>query len=283
MIPGAETDRVYLSERLKIDYPDFCRRLCAILDRHDVPYIFLQKTDQENDLWCRDYMPIQVAENKFMRFRYEPSYLKNYQITRTDPGVICKANEIEYDYSNINLDGGNVVSYQDKVIISDRVYSENPECTDRGALISGIKELLNAEEVITIESFPKKYDMTGHADGMVRFVDENTVVGNEQEDGVEIRNSELLKDKGIKYIEIPFFEHIDSKHKISAVGLYVNYLEVMDLIVLPKYEMERNRDNEALAIFREIFPDRNIEQLDCRRIAEKGGVLNCITWTVKGS
>jgi agmatine deiminase len=251
--------------------------MTAILDRYAISYDFLMSTA---DIWCRDYMPIQVSEDKFVQFRYEPSYVKG-KTYLTDPQKVCEANGIEPIFSDINLDGGNVVSYRDRVIVSDRIYDENPGYPGgRDALVPDIKELLEAEEVIVIEAFSADDDMTGHADGMVRFVDKGTVVGNERTDAMEKRNSELLKEKGIGYKDIPFFEYHDEEYENNAIGIYVNYLEVGNLIILPKYEVEGNRDAEALDRFREIFPDRTIEQLDCCAIARYGGVLNCITWTV---
>jgi agmatine deiminase len=280
MIPGTETNKVYLSDLLPQEYVGFCKKLTAILDKYAIPYDFLKGTA---DIWCRDYMPIQVSEDKLVQFRYDPSYItgENRPKRLTVPEKVCKVNGIKPIFSDINLDGGNVVSYRDRVIISDRIYKENPKHPgDRDALVSDIKELLDAEEVIVIEAFSEDDDMTGHADGMVRFVDKGTVVGNERTDDVEKRNSELLKEKGIGYKDIPFFEYPDEKYKDNAIGIYVNYLEVSNLIILPKYEVEGNRDAEALDMFREIFPDRTVEQLNCCDIARYGGVLNCITWTV---
>ena len=71
-------------------------------------------------------------------------------------------------YSDINLDGGNVVfsPSKEKVIISDRVFSENHGISE-SELAAKLEKLLEASLII-IPSL--KSDMTGHADGMVRFV-----------------------------------------------------------------------------------------------------------------
>lgn len=61
-----------------------------------------------------------------------------------------------------------------RVIISNRVFLEKPDC-DIAELVRELTRLLEAE-VIIIPSL--KSDMTGHADGMVRFLDEHTAIGN---------------------------------------------------------------------------------------------------------
>jgi agmatine/peptidylarginine deiminase len=78
---------------------------------------------------------------------------------------------------------------------------------------------------------------------------------------------------------MPFFVSKDSKHPLSAVGVYVNYLEVNNLIVLPVFG--REEDNQAINIIKETFPDRTVETIDYNDVAYEGGLLNCTTWVVK--
>ena len=78
---------------------------------------------------------------------------------------------------------------------------------------------------------------------------------------------------------MPFFEPKDRKHPLSAVGVYVNYLEVNNLIVLPIFG--RGEDKEVINILKEQFPDKTIETIDYTEIAYEGGLLNCTTWVKK--
>jgi agmatine deiminase len=67
----------------------------------------------------------------------------------------------------------------------------------------------------------------------------------------------------------------------TAEGLYINYLQVGNLIVVPHFNKKRD-DNRALSIYKEIFGSKfSVVPFDARRIAEGGGVLNCASWTVK--
>ena len=226
-------------------------------------------------------MTIQIEKGKFVQFRYEPSYLKDELELQSDPKEVCKANNIDPIFSKINLDGGNVVNWSDRAIISDRVFDENPEYSNKNKLIAEIEKLLEVE-IIVIPQI--KSDMTGHADGMVRFVDRNTVLGNDREQEFKYWKNginKILKEKGIDYIDIPFLEHKEKKYPYHAIGCYVNYLEVQDLIVLPIFETEKNKDQEVYDRFRQIFPDRKIETINYNEIGLHGGLLNCTTWTIK--
>lgn len=270
---------VYLSELLKEQFPESFNRLTSILNKHNIEYRLLKGT---KDIWCRDYMPIQTESGKLVQFRYEPSYLKGkkeWEDLRSDVSAVCRLNGFKPLSSNINLDGGNVLLCSGRAIVSDRIFTENPEYTDKDQLVKEISDLLEAE-VIIIPA--QKGDMTGHADGMVRFIDHNTILGNNRTEeykywtnGIE----KVLKDYNLNYIDVPFFyDYKDSKHPDHAIGVYVNYLEVGNLIVLPVFEVEGNKDADAIAAFKKIFPDKIIETINYNDVALEGGVLNCTTW-----
>ena len=273
---------VYLSELLQERFPDSFNRLTAILNKHNVEYRLLKGT---KDIWCRDYMPVQTESGKLIQFRYDPSYLKGqkeWEESRSDVRDVCRLNGFEPVFSNINLDGGNVLLCSGRAIVSDRIFSENPEYTDKNQLIKELSELLEAE-IIVIPA--QKGDYTGHADGMVRFVNHDTVLGNNRSEEYKYWSNgieKVLKDKKLKYIDVPFFYgYKDSKHPENAIGIYVNYLEIGNLIVLPVFEVERNKDAEAIETFKQIFPDKIIETINYNEIALEGGLLNCSTWTYR--
>ena len=268
---------VYLSALLKTKYPDTCEKLIQILEKHHVKYGFLEGT---KDIWCRDYMPIQTKSGKFIQFRYEPSYLKKdneWDESRSDVEEVCKLNDIDAEPSDINLDGGNVLLCDDRAIISDRVFSENKDW-NREKLVSELSRLLECE-IIIIPA--ENDDMTGHADGMVRFVNRNTIIGNKLADEYKYWRDGMQKvidQYGLKYIDVPFFLPKDPKHPLSAIGVYVNYLEVNDLIVLPVFG--RDEDEQVIRIIKSVFPERTIETIDYNDVAKEGGLLNCTTWVI---
>ena len=154
-------------------------------------------------------------------------------------------------------------------MITDRVFSENP-AYDTNTLLNELEDLLEAE-IIIIPSL--KSDMTGHADGVVRFVDENTVVGNATpyKNGYEQKVKRALKKHGISVIDLPYF----GSAGISTVGTYLNFLETETHIFLPIFG--NVQDETAIKRAKEIFA-KEVIAVNVNSIAEAGGVLNCISW-----
>lgn len=262
---------LYFSSQLNTPkYKAAAHRMFAALDLFNIKYKLLNNT---KDIWLRDFMPVKTKSGKYVSFRYEPSYLADDLQLRTNFKTDIAPN-FKFDnlvYTDINLDGGNVVfsPSKEKVIISDRVFSENPEY-DKNTLLLELENLLEAS-VLIIPSL--KSDMTGHADGMVRFVDENTVVTNAPLSpyGFETKVKKSLQKYGFNVINFSYFY---SKGD-SAVGCYLNFLETEQAIFLPVFGVDM--DSEAVETAKNIF-NKTIITVNINEIAEYGGLLNCISW-----
>lgn len=263
---------IYFSHLLKTNhnYKPATERLFATLDSHGIQYSFLENTC---DIWLRDFMPVKTGSGKYVSFRYEPSYLDDYPELKTDfrKDISVQLSLENIVYSDINLDGGNVVfsPSKTKAIISDRVFMENFNYSS-AELVQELERLLEAQ-VIIIPSL--RSDMTGHADGMVRFIDENTAVGNASRSlfGLEAHIKATLRNHGIEVYDFPYF---DSKGD-SAIGCYLNFLETEQHLFLPVFDADT--DNEAIETAKNIF-NKMIVPVNINEIAEQGGVLNCISW-----
>ncbi len=269
---------VYMSEQLMSKFPETCKNLIKILERHHVNYSFIKGT---KDIWCRDYMPVQTESGRLIQFKYDPSYLKGkkeWEESRSDVKEICRLNNIDAIFSDINLDGGNVLICDGRAIISDRIFTENPTY-DKDSLVNELSRLLECE-IIIIPA--EKGDYTGHADGMVRFVNGSTILGNRMTDEYKYWQKgmqKVLEKYKLTYIDVPFLTNIkDNKHPESAIGIYVNYLEVNNLVVLPIFN--REEDKQVIEILKNAFPNKIIETINYNDVAQEGGLLNCTTWVV---
>ena len=167
---------------------------------------------------------------------------------------------------------------------SIKIYRNSPfvnriKRLDKDELVKELTKLLECE-IIIIPT--ENDDMTGHADGMVRFVNKNTILVNNLEEEYKYWREgmqKVIEKYKLKYINLPFFLPKDSKHPLSAVGIYVNYLEVNNLIVLPVFG--RDEDKQAIDIIQKTFPNKVIETIDYNAVALEGGLLNCTTWVIK--
>ena len=265
---------IYFSSLIKTKstYRAAADNLFAALDLLKIKYQFIYNT---KDIWVRDFMPVKAKSDKYISFRYEPAYLQGYPTLRTDyrKDISCVNNLAAVTYSDVNLDGGNVIfsPSKQKAIISDRVFSENPTYPPL-ALTAELEKLLETE-VLIIPSLSMGYDMTGHADGMVRFLDEHTVLGNcvPGKNTLEKRIAAVLREHGINTIDFPYYD----SRGISAAGCYLNYLETECHIFLPVFgsKMDQKAVDKATAYF-----TKPVVPVCISEIAKYGGGLNCISW-----
>jgi agmatine deiminase len=278
MITDQETDFVYLSDQLYKKHPRFHEDLIQILDQYHIPHGIIEGT---KDIWCRDYMPIQVSNNKFVQFRYNPDYLVGYEDLQTDTNSILTDIGLNIVRSEINLDGGNVIKSKNKVILTDKIFKENPKYS-QPELIKELQQLFETEEIIIIPRAP--YDIFGHADGMVRFLDDDRVLISDFRETHSRswlnRFYDSLKKHNLKYYEIPYTE-INKKNAdgiYSASGCFINYLHVDDLVVIPIFtncDVKWYWDD-----IRDKFRDYKTHLIYADEVADDGGVLNCLSWTI---
>lgn len=279
MIADCDTNVVFVADTLEKKLPHVHEQLSSILAERGVPVRAIPGT---LDMWSRDYMPVQVRDDRFVQFVYKPDYLTGrYRHLRADGKIGPMLPWIkECVRSDIVLDGGNVVGWRDKVIMTIKVLARN-RSRGRSKLLAELQNLLEVDRVILIP--PEPEDVTCHADGVVRFVDNETVVINDYRQVDHEYRERLLrafKGAGLKIVEIPCRPDSEVNEGMpSAVGNYVNFLRVGSLLVVPSYG---RRDDEAVLMsLAAAFPRLVLTTLDCRELARLGGVLNCCTWTMK--
>jgi agmatine deiminase len=80
---------------------------------------------------------------------------------------------------------------------------------------------------------------------------------------------------------MPWFEPKLKNEPISALGIYVNYLEIDNLIIFPIFQIPGNKDQQALNTITNAFPNKIIEPININEIGLKGGLMNCISWNIR--
>lgn len=279
MIADHETNRVYLSDLLPRRHPRLTEGLKRHLKAAKVKVGFIHGT---RDIWARDYMPMQVAVDRFVQFRYEPDYLRGRFKHLITPPEVCRriVPKGQCIQSDLNVDGGNIVRWHDTVIMTEKVFEENPTLS-RKEVARRLTDLLGVHRMVFIPQEPGEW--LGHADGILRFIDGRTVVVN---DYTKV-NSEYgktllqqLKKGGLDFIEIPYGPSIPSRRGIpSARGVYVNLLQVKQAVLVPVYN--RPEDETVCRTLGKAFPSSRIIPVECGALADEGGCLNCVTWGIK--
>lgn len=278
MIRDGQTNFVFIADTLSKKYPQFYTGFTSKLQQANIPYGELPHT---KDVWAVDYMPIQVSENKFVRFAYNPDYLtstKKWSRTISDVDAICEAIGIPTVKSDIILDGGNISKWDDRVLMTTKIFTENKSIPEL-ELVEQLKNLLEVNELFFVPV--EKGDWLGHVDGMARFISNDTVLINdfskeEQKDYIDFLAA--LHNSGLKWTTFPFDPYGNESFD-DATGLYLNYLELKDHIVLPIFGKET--DEKAIEKSKEIFPGKEIIAVESNQPAKDTGVINCLTWNIK--
>lgn len=278
MITDSQTNFLYLADTLPKNYPEFYKRFEKVLTDCNIDHAFLPNT---KDVWAVDYMPIQTNLNRFVRFTYNPSYLQTKKLLKTISPVdeICNEIRLAVVKSDIILDGGNVTRCKNKVIMTDRIFVDNPKYS-RKELIKKIHGLLQVDKLYFVPEQPG--DFTGHADGMVRFIDENTVIINDYKNKKEeewfYRAFETaIHNTSLNYIQIPYNVY-DNKRNDQANGDYINYLQMENTVIVPTFGIKE--DDLAVKQIETIFAGQTVTTVESNGIANDGGILNCITWNI---
>jgi len=280
MIPDGETNCLYLADTLSKKHPSFFKQFQQALYRCGITPRILPNT---KDIWAVDYMPVQVSKDRFVQFTYNPDYLRNDpegRATISDVDSICKAIGLKPTKSSILVDGGNVVRTANKVIMCDKVFKEN-DGIGRLELTRRLENLFQVDEIIFIPTHP--LDTFGHADGVVRFLDDDTVLVNDfdekkEDDPFPLQLRSTLRRQGLEYIEVPSNPYSNTEDD-DASGEYLNFLQMKGVIVLPEYGMDE--DGKVVKLFEELLQGHTIATVKSNVIAKEGGVLNCVTWKVQ--
>ena len=228
------------------------------------------------DVWLRDYMPIQLTENIFLGYTYNPDYLKdnpecvtNWQLHH----VRTQRQSARNEHLNLNvvqmpiiLDGGNVVkaivNNKPCIIMCDKVLKENHvnEEDFRSWWERWWNDHFSGTEMglVLLPWEGSNDNPIGHADGILRYIEEGRVLMTNYVDfDVKYKDyhGSLFKSKleevGFKVESLSYLDKFDYKKDkmfrllFDHTWCYINYLQVGSQILVPSLGYEP-LDKEAI-------------------------------------
>ena len=284
-----KTNRVFFSACLTEGYRNCAKAIKDALRENGI--VVEKKIRNTNDIWARDYMPIQIGENKFMRYMYRPDYLwkveNNRQyITHNAKCDFLKGKEIVD--CNVVLDGGNVVVCGNKMILTEKVFAENAdlqpfEITKRIEQASGKQVIWIPVDPHEVKEARRKNELPlCHADGILHAIDEETILlSNYQDYDLDYRAK--LLERLSPYFKIKEFGFGDKKSDNSWI--YINYLQVGKVVLMPT--LNEPADELAVEQLIEYLQVDTIVKIDSNELTfnadNGGGSLHCISWNVYDS
>src|SRR5574344_1682810 len=256
---------IRLSRLLFERYTTESENLTNILNKHNIPYEILENT---KDIWMRDFMPFCLDDGTLVSYIYEPDYLQNGKYQNIKTKIVYEENHID-----LVIDGGNFVRYKNKAIMTDKVFKENPSKT-KDEIIEIIKSKCNLEDLIIIPKQP--YNIYGHSDSMVRWIDENSVLVNDFSIESKTFNNKLIKALQKHQLNIQSIKYNNSFFTKDRIwGAYLNFVKIENVLIVPIYGIKE--DILALEQLQNIYKNCIIEPINFSAIIKEGGALHCVT------
>jgi agmatine deiminase len=279
MINDKNKDFLYLADTLPKKHPQFYKSFTKLLIQNNVAFGLIPNT---KDIWCRDYMPIQNGLGQLIRFQYIPDYLKakKYHSILTDTLRVCQKLNLETLKNDLIVDGGNIIHYGNKVIMCDKVLKENKNYSKK-EIIEKLRWALRVNHVLLIPTHPE--DLFGHADGILRFINQRTLLVSDYSKECPSYWKALLnelKKYKLETVKLPC-NTIKNRSTFDATGIYINFLQMKNVIFYPIFGLPE--DIKVEKQLNKLFPKNKIIPIESKEIARQGGVLNCISWTIKSN
>ena len=269
---------IYTSEHLRTEPKTrkVAEAIHVALEHLNVEHRELKNT---NDYWCRDYMPVRLFDDgTYARYTYQPDYLiddKKLHHYITHQQDACRELKLFTPTDmQIVFDGGNYVRCGNKVIMTDKIFCENP----KWPLLYMIQHLENA---LCAEIVLLPWDMDdkcGHADGMVAPLDDGRVLLN----GCWKHRAPEFHKRLLRILEAHFDVvelSFDCKENKDS-WCYLNYLQVPGGILLPCLSENPTYENdiEAIKVFSRLFPHSEIIPIFAKPLIVDDGAVHCVTW-----
>ena len=237
------------------------------------------------DIWMRDYF-LSNATHPVM-FRYTAAGQGGDQAAADEVqealAVFLEDTGLHVNDAALLNDGGNFVDdYAGSVVISKKFLRDNNLSEDAARQV--LRSFKGIEHVAFIEA-----DEQGgleHADGVVSFVDTNTLIVNTYPTNPAYAR-QLVRDlrRGLPNVRIheivtPYDDSLIFDARFgSACGLYTNALVTPERVYLPQFGVPE--DEIALAQVRAVTT-RQVIPVDSRNVCTMGGGVRCMSGQLRG-
>lgn len=266
------------------------RFLDELLAEHDLRNLQLDRVEVRHDtMWVRDYGPIVVQAPRGTRLAVDADYVQ-YGRAHDDaaPSVIAANNKFDVALVGLDLEGGNLLSNGDGLLLSTTACLANNAAHGRDEL--QVQQLFRecfGGDVLFLE--PLAGEPTGHVDMFATFTATDTVVVGEYSPDVDAENAAILDrnawrlsrlatsdGRPLKVIRIPMPDNRDGVWRT-----YTNVVMANGVLVVPVYpRLERNDDERALDVYHRAAPNWKVVSVDASELIESGGALHCVTMNV---
>jgi agmatine/peptidylarginine deiminase len=230
-----------------------------------------------NSVWMRDYGP-RFIDHAGLRAIVDHTYNRPRPLDNAIPGVFAQLlGERDYDIPLVH-GGGNFHLFDDgSAYMTSLIISENP-----GLSAQQIRDYYLAYqglELTITDPLPASFDSTQHIDMWMLPADDGRVIVNEYPDTggvyavprqVTEATAAQLAARGKQVLRIGGWR-ANSTHYTYANAVVLNRL-----VLICRFNGYPDENANAIDVFEQAFPSRQIVTIDCSELITFAGAIHCI-------
>ncbi len=255
-----------------------------------------------NDTWARDHGGITILQHRqgkspealVLDFVFNgwglkfPAYHDNLITSRLKSiGVLrtlTRPGGLVLEGGGIESDGEGTLLTTSACLLSP---NRNPHLSKK-QIEKKLKQIFGLDRVLWLDhGYLAGDDTDSHIDTLARFCNPHTIAyvkctdnNDEHFEALKLMEEQLktfrmANGKPYNLVALPWPDacYAPDGHRLPAT--YANFLIINGAVLIPTYRV--SQDEEALHIFRHIFPDREVIGIDCRALILQHGSLHCLT------
>ncbi len=247
---------------------------------------------ETNDTWARDCSALCIEDGnsiKLLDFTFT-GWGSKFEASKDNAmsSAIKKCYDKELKKVDLILEGGALESNGVDTILttSECMLNKNRNAkSSRDQMSKKLQDEFGMSRILYLNhGYLAGDDTDSHVDTLARFIDEKSIMyvqctdeSDEHFGELKLMEDELqaFRDEyGFRLIALPMSDacYFDGE-RLPAT--YANFLFINDAVLVPTYGVKQ--DEEALEIFKETFPTRDIIGINCFSLIKQHGSLHCVT------
>ncbi len=288
-----------LSEKVRINVNDDTMKSFAV-NHFEQAGVSMQQVEffihPTNDAWCRDHGPAfllnkNTSEKAIIDWGYNAwgNKYPPYDLDDVIPTLIAKQFNLPVFYPDIVMEGGSVEFNGKGTLLTSTACLLNPNRNphlNQTQIEKYLCDYYGVEQVLWVDEGIIGDDTDGHIDDTVRFVNENTVLTvveenkNDENYGLlqhnlkQLKQMRLLNGQQLNIVELPMPDLVIYEDQPLPAS-YANFYIANKSVIVPTYRCDK--DDKALQIIQQCFPDRKVVGIDSTDIIWGLGSFHCLS------
>ncbi len=250
-----------------------------------------------NDAWCRDHGPAFVINPNLNDKKAVVDWNYNawgnkyppYDLDDVVPTLIAQRFGLPVYHPGIVMEGGSVDFNGKGTLITSTACLLNPNRNPdlkQPEIEEYLRNFYGVEQILWVSEGIEGDDTDGHIDDTVRFTNEDTVItvveenSNDsnysllQENLSELKKMRLLNGKQLNIVELPMPDRVEYEGQRLPAS-YANFYICNRSVIVPTFRCAK--DEKALQIIQDCFPDREVAGIDSTEIIWGLGSFHCLS------